>query len=338
MGGRVDHGAHFCKCDLQVHSPRDRNWEGQSANTEEERKTFATSFVAACRQRGLGAVAITDHHDLAFFPYIREAANEERNPNGDPVAEKLIVFPGLELTLGLPCQAILIFDPDLNASRLTAAMHALGIEQAPETDPKSTDTKKLPLMSLQHVCSRIEALPSVKGRFILLPNVNDGGSDTLLRQDFAEHYKAMPCVGGYVDGNFEPHSRRNIVDGKDPAWGSKKVGVIQTSDARSADFQKLGASPTWIKWSSPTTEAIRQACLSPASRLRYSEPLTPDNWIMGMKVSASRFFGPFTVEFNPQTNMLIGGREVCPKTSGERSMRIQTLLPVLGYLTCSPQR
>lgn len=88
----VDSGAHFYRCDFQVHTPRDRQWQGDRPASEGDREAYAESFVAACREKGLHAVAITDHHDLAFFKYIKDAA-----------AENPIVFPGMELTLGVPC-------------------------------------------------------------------------------------------------------------------------------------------------------------------------------------------------------------------------------------------
>ena len=62
-----DKGAHFHKCDFQVHTPRDLNWQGAGAATEEERRQYALEFTAACRAKGIDAVAITDHHDLCFF-------------------------------------------------------------------------------------------------------------------------------------------------------------------------------------------------------------------------------------------------------------------------------
>jgi predicted dehydrogenase len=49
---------------FQVHSPRDLNWAGNGAVTDDERMEYAQEFVAACRHKGLDAVAITDHHDL----------------------------------------------------------------------------------------------------------------------------------------------------------------------------------------------------------------------------------------------------------------------------------
>jgi hypothetical protein len=123
----MDTGAHFRKCDFQVHSPRDLNWQGQRAVTDDERREYAREFVAACRAKGLGAVAITDHHDLAFFRYIREAANAETDNAGKPLPEekKLVVFPGLELTLAVPCQALLILDANFPVDLLPQVVQAL---------------------------------------------------------------------------------------------------------------------------------------------------------------------------------------------------------------------
>ena len=74
-----DKGAHFFRCDLQVHTPRDLNWNGLDAVTNEERRTYARELVQACRDRGLQGIAITDHHDMLFARYIRDATQEETN-------------------------------------------------------------------------------------------------------------------------------------------------------------------------------------------------------------------------------------------------------------------
>lgn len=111
----MDKGARFYRCDLQVHSPRDCNWNGARPETEEARKVFARDFIAACRRKNLDAVAITDHHDICFFSYIKAAAEAETDDSGAPVPERrrIVVFPGMELTLAVPCQAIIIFDADI---------------------------------------------------------------------------------------------------------------------------------------------------------------------------------------------------------------------------------
>src|SRR5437764_14865030 len=114
-GNKMDKGARFYRCDLQVHSPRDCNWKGDRPQTGDDRNMYARGFIAACRQKGLDAVAITDHHDICFFPYIKAAAEVELDSCGAPVPEhrRIVVFPGMELTLAVPCQALLIFDADI---------------------------------------------------------------------------------------------------------------------------------------------------------------------------------------------------------------------------------
>lgn len=284
---------------------------GRSMCPGEHRQLYAAEFISACRQKGLAAVSITDHHDLAMFPYLRHAAMTETSDSGQriPAAEQIIVFPGIELTLGLPCQALLLFDPDVQYGDLERAIASLGITPNPAQDAKARNpVQRLPISDLNEVYTRLEEHASIKDRFILLPNLNDGGDDSILRTGFYEHYKGMKCVGGYVDGTCLTHSKRLIVDGKDPAWGNKRVGLIQTSDSRRRDFLQLSAHPTWIKWSIPSTEGLRQACLAPESRLRYSAPELPDNYISKIEVTNSKYFGPFSVEFNPQFNAIIGGR------------------------------
>jgi len=53
-----DRGAHFHRCDFQVHTPRDAQWQGTRPTNDVEQRTYAMDFVAACRKKGLGAVAI----------------------------------------------------------------------------------------------------------------------------------------------------------------------------------------------------------------------------------------------------------------------------------------
>ena len=100
----MDKGAHFFQCDFQIHTPRDLQWKGGDAVTEDERKTYAEELVQAARHKGIQAIAVTDHHDLAFFPYIKAAAKNELDDQGKPIPDhrRLIVFPGVELTLTAP--------------------------------------------------------------------------------------------------------------------------------------------------------------------------------------------------------------------------------------------
>lgn len=309
----MDKGAHFHRCDFQVHSPRDRQWSGTRPQLESERQAYAAQFIAECRDKGLAAVAITDHHDMAFASYIRKAAAEELDASGSVVADenRIVVFPGMELTLGVPCQALLIFDAEFPEDLFSLATTALTIVPAAGTDDRTAETVRLDhIRSLQLLHEELDKHTYLKGRYIILPNVSEGGSSTLLRTGHSGHYRDMPCVGGYLDGSVQQLGDGNvrILSGRDHSYGNKALGLFQTSDCRRRDLSDLGNPSTWVKWAKPTAEALRQACLARQTRLSQTEPAMPASSIVAIDVSNSSFLGPIYLQLNPQYNALIGGR------------------------------
>lgn len=311
----MDRGAHFYNCDFQVHTPRDNQWHGLEAVTDEERKQYADEFVKACREKDINAVAITDHHDLIFYKYIKEAAKRETDETGNIIEEsnQLVVFPGMELTLSTPpCQAILILDPSLTEDDFNNVLAKLSIEKVNENISKLGAVVRIndsAIGNLNDLCKKLDNLPSLKNKYILLPNVSPKGSDTILRQGYQEIYKGMKCIAGYVDGKKKDDSSwKNKINGGDPNYGNKSIAVIQTSDNRNRDFTELGMATSWIKWSVPTTEALRQAFLAKESRVFDVEPKLPKQWIESIDISDSKFFGSMHINFNQQYNAIIGGR------------------------------
>jgi chromosome segregation protein len=311
----MDDGAHFHRSDFQVHTPRDLNWKGAGATTDDERKQWANDLVAACRQKGLQAIAITDHHDVALFKYVRAAALEETDNAGKPLPphKKLVVFPGVELTLAVPCQALLLLDAEFPVELLPQALLALNVKPAPSPDANEKHAQTVAIehiRSLETLYAELEKAELLKGRFIVLPHVGESRNHSILRKGFATDYKKMPCVGGFVDGSVSQHGTGNkgILAGENKEWGNKPLAVFQTSDSRTRDFSTLGQHVTWVKWAKPTAEALRQACLARHSRISVIEPRLPDTRITRLEVTNSKFLGPITLEFNPQYNALIGGR------------------------------
>jgi chromosome segregation protein len=312
----MDKGAHFYKCDFQVHTPRDANWQGAEAATSAERKAYAEELVQACRAKGIGAIAVTDHHDFTLFPYIKAAAAAEVDATGDPLpkGDRLFVFPGLELTLSSPpCQAILLLDSNFDETKFGDILTALTIAA---TDPAQSKLASVESVSpasitgLNDLEDRLNQHAWLRGKFIILPNVTDGGYKTLFRDGFEKHYKEMRCVGGYVDGDYSSASpgKKNILEGRQQNNGYKPIAVFQTSDNRKRDHSDLGAHITYVKWSEPTAEALRQACLAKESRLSLAAPELPNLWITSVTVSNSKFLGRVDLDLNQQYNAIIGGR------------------------------
>lgn len=323
MGTKVDRidlqdeGTHYYRADFQVHTPRDTNWDGPRPTEEAERIAWADSFVLAAREKRLNAVAISDHHDFAMYPYVRQAALDEVDGNGVliPEKERLVVFPALELTLALPCQAILILDADFPLDRLDDVLKALHHEPFDPTATTLPSTAVLPNSdTFTKICAQLDMKPWLKGHYILLPNVTPKGHKTILRESFQEKYKDAfsVCVGGYLDGSIAILDKKvgeaKILDGLDRNWGDRAIALFQTSDSRRSDFAELGSTATWVKWSRPTAEALRQASLARESRISQIEPAVPNVWISRVVVSESKFLGRLDSRLNPQYTSLIGGR------------------------------
>jgi type III restriction enzyme len=313
MNGHRDKGAHYFRCDFQVHTPRDRAWKGKPSTTPEERRLYAQKLVEACRSKNLGAIAITDHHDLCSFPYVKQAAAEETGTNGEELSpdQRLIVFPAVELTLNVPCQAILILDSDFPESLLSQVLTVLAITPASESEPKAAEVQRLAsIATLEDLKRKLNEHDFLKDRYIILPNVTSGGNSTLLRDGNAQKYATMPCVGGYLDGSISKCAvgDRNILNGDVEQYGNRRIALFQTSDSRSEDHSSLGGSSTWVKWATPTAEALRQGCLAQDSRISQDDPQLPAVVIRSLHVSNSEFLGPIDLYLNAQYNALIGSR------------------------------
>ena len=310
----MDKGAHFYRTDFQVHSPRDGNWAGCKPVSHEERLAFARAFVRACREKGLQAVAITDHHDVCFVKYFQLAAQEDKTNSVAPTPGQPypIVFPGVELTLAVPCQAIVLLDADADPTIQAMLLEAVGVGNThPDAAESGPTVSALPFKSLEELDDTIRKYSSgaLEGRYIILPHVGDDGSHkTLLRKGFDPEYAAMPCVGGYIECDWDGHGRKFILEGKAREWGHKALGIFQTSDSRHEDCRLLGCRTTWVKMAEPTAEALRQACLARQSRISQTPPVLPSRHIARIEVSGSTFMGGFDFELNPQFNAIVGGR------------------------------
>lgn len=257
----MDKGAHFYRCDFQVHTPRDIQWNGRTYITEYERAEYAKRFIKTCREKGLHAVAITDHHDTVFYKYIKHAALSEVTESGEPVdeTERIVIFPGIEVTIAEPpAQVLILFDPDIDVGIYNQVPIKLGITPSPETEAKTCEIVQLKL-SVVDIIERLCEIPELINKFIILPNVTPNGHKNFLRKGYHTYFKDLPCVGGYIEGILYEdlgEGTKNILEGRDATWSSRSYGVFQTSDCRQDDLRTLGEFSTWVKWTKPSAEAL----------------------------------------------------------------------------------
>lgn len=319
--------ASWRKCDFQIHSPRDPNWKGvrpvgegdpvqatgspaTKAEVDFERSEWAKGFVDACLERGLEAIAITDHHETVMVPYVRAeiAARKEADSNFD-----LWLFPGMELTASGKRQCLILFDSDIADDLCREVRGRLGISDANLNVNQSQGPAVAQLaIPYPEIASELNKLEGIAGRFIILPNVSQGNNHTVLRDGSHSDFCRAQYLGGYLDHGqtIKTLSSKNQkrLSGTVPAWSTREIYPLPTSDSRTEDFANLGANQTWIKLAEPTAEAIRQAFLGHPSRIRIEAPNIPTLAVTHVEIANSTILEPTSLTLSPELNSIIGGR------------------------------
>lgn len=317
--------AYWRKCDFQVHTPRDPNWQGVRPvglgedndgvpatvdDVDAARARWAEDFVDQCLRRGLEAVALTDHHEMIMVPYVQAniAARRALEPAFD-----FWLFPGMELTCRNGVQCLIIFDVDLSEDWRREAQSRLGIVVA-ALDDKARQAPRVTQLGCTYpeIAEALDDVPQLKGRYIVLPNVSEGGRHTVLTDGSHADFKAMPYIGGYLDNgqtieNLGARNKRRL-SGTDAIWGSRFVYPLPTSDARASNYAALGSNNCWIKLAAPTAEAIRQAFLGYQSRIAIERPAVATLTVHSIRVSNSAILQDGILSISPEFNSFIGGR------------------------------
>jgi type III restriction enzyme len=219
----------------------------------------------------------------------------------------------MELTARHGVQCLIIFDASLSEEWRKEAQSRLGIVTA-DLDEKAQQAPKVSQLidAYPDIAETLDHIEQLKGRYIVLPNVSQGGQHTVLTSGAHADFKRMPYVGGYLDRGFNIDNigatNKRRLSGKDAAWGNRFIYPIPTSDSRSADFATLGTNDCWIKLAEPTAEAIRQAFLGYPSRISISRPTVANLSIKSIQIAGSTILKDETLLLSPELNTFIGGR------------------------------
>ena len=136
---------------------------------------------------------------------------------------------------------MIIFDADLSEEWRQQAQGKLGIAYAgldklTAAGPKVTQlTRPYP-----DIAKLLDEIESLRGKYIVLPNVSQGNSHTVLTDAGHGDFRRMPYVGGYLDRaqTIDTLSTKNQtrLSGTDKTWSIREIYPLPTSDSRTADF------------------------------------------------------------------------------------------------------
>ncbi|MEZ6140785.1 MAG: AAA family ATPase [Zavarzinella sp.] len=280
---------------------------GGTDQDEATRQGWMDNFIKTCIEKGLHAIAITDHHDFCFVEYAQKSI--EKLPLG---TAKPWLFPGIEITCNDAVQCIMLFDsttgwddwlrvygghlnsitrPDRNAPTAPQAMHC-GKDIAPFIEGIAKD-------AYLSKCT------------LILPHAsNHGAHKSMMRHGFSKRFQELPFDGVYSDKAFSQldESTKRKIWGLDPNWGFRRKGILPTGDNRSAGYEKLGAHTCWVRLGEPTTESLRQALLADEARITYENPSLPSQRVLELRVNSTLCGESFELVINDGFTALIGGR------------------------------
>jgi len=296
-------GARFVRADLQIHTPIDKRFKlpaGVNAQMEADRHTIGRLYVEAAQRQGLSVLGITEHNDLTYYPYIRDAA----------VGTDVVVFPGVEFTVPPGLHVIALFEPTIDPATIWDCIVKMGLGTKEEVRYHPDGSPKLASKSLRDAA----ALIGETGGLLIAPHVcGNSGLLTLKGQCRIEAWRdahilaADPGSGRRIE-ELSAFERGAFANTHDQCRRDHPIATIWTSDARSLD--ELGRFSTWIKLGTPTLEGLRQAFLDPGSRVRHLDEYAGVKYprLVSVRWDGTGFLAGQEISFNENLNCLIGGK------------------------------
>ncbi|WP_321947877.1 TrlF family AAA-like ATPase [Paraburkholderia sp. J10-1] len=340
-------GMRWLKCDFQVQTPEDNaNWLddetrlgdprrplGQAGSDEsaprvpdESRiQACARKFLTRCHELGLELIGVTDHNFSQkteprdwFLTHLVEQNKSVAKTLGRP---PLHILPGFEVDIGY--HALCLFSPATKMShvrRVNMILTKLGLGE----NQRFRSGHPLPLrvagqnVSLKHLLEIVQE----EHRGIVIAAHSDQVDGILSQPRNLEDYQNTELLAVEVTSNPPAPRYQDIVTGKNPEWSrnNRHPACVMSSDAKSLKTGEdgmpranaLGYRYTWVKMSQPSIEALRQAFLDPASRIRLlgsrpsEQQLHPR--LKSIEIKGATFLADQRIEFSENLNCVIGGR------------------------------
>ncbi len=293
------HGLIFKKFDLHVHTPASgEDYTDKQATPEE--------FVAATLKAGLAGVAITDHHSAGWIDAIKSAAQ----------SKNLSIFPGVEILAAggkFGVHVVALFDVDKNATWVNQFLMRIGVKFDAQGNVIEVGKKTVPeiaeeldkydptaILALAHCHSSKGVTGDIQGE---------------VRKNIFE--KRFRCLLGAEakESDFKNEERKqahnrvfDVLDGTDPNFHYRKLGVFQGSDAHS--IKDIGTAFTYFKVDEKATiEDIRQCLIDRDVRIRQSFEYVEKKYptIDSIKVN-SGFLKDQQFSFHSGLNSILGAK------------------------------
>lgn len=309
---KLPSGARFYRCALQI-NPYGYLKRHAKATLFDSESEYNAAIIAACKEREIEVIGVTDHYRVEESESLVRAAREAG----------LFAFNGFEAVTKDGVHFLCLFDPDKD-SVLERFIGECGVHDNNELSPTGS-------------LDAVEFLGCAKkwGAICIAAHVaGDGGLlKKLSGRSRINVWKSSELLACALAGPISnaPDNIRPILENKDGEHKrSRPVAIVNASDVNSAEDLKKDGTTCFIKMSAVSVEALRQAFLDPDSRIRLNSdvPAEPHGEFLAMAWEGG-FLDGTAVHFNGNLNVLVGGRGTGKSTLIE-SMRYVLGLEPLG--------
>lgn len=306
-------GARFYRCALQVNPFGYLNRHNKLTAFLTE-TTYNRAIIETCQELGIEVIGVTDHYRVQDSLGLLKAARDAN----------LFAFGGCEAVTKDGVHLLCLFDPAKDGV-LERFIGDCGIRDADAVSPiGQKDTLEL-----------LECARKWEGICIAAHVAADGGGllKKLSGQTRINAWTSPDLLACALAGPVDqaPENLRPILKNKDAQHRRERpVAIINAQDVNGPDDLRRPGSSCSIKMSEISVEALRQAFLDPDSRIRLSSdaPAEPHAEFLALSWEGG-FLDGTSVHFNPNLNVLVGGRGAGKSTIIE-SLRYALALDPLG--------
>jgi len=315
----MPNGAKFHRCALQV-NPHHYSGTFRGAPADGDAASHAKAIVDKAVDLDISVLAITDHNDVGGVRAFRDAA----------AGRGVHVFPGFELSSSEGVHVLCIYPQETEDDRLGRFLGEFGIT---DTVPSAKLADKTFVQILEKVREQggvtiaAHATSQQGGLFQAL------SGQARIRAWQHDDLRAIQIPGPIED---LPPEILQIVTNKNadyrvthPAGEGLAVAVVNARDVSKPEELDDPSASCWIKMSEVGIEGLRQAFLDPQSRIRLQQVELEDHAELVAMTWEGGFLDGAAVHFNPNLNVLIGGRGAGKSTVVE-SIRSALAIDAIG--------
>ena len=293
-------GAHFVRCALQV-NPHHYSESYKNSPNDGDAQSYAASLVEKACELDIGVLAITDHNSVQDVETFHKAAS----------GTDVTVLPGFELESTDRIHVLCIYGSDTTTAQLDRFLGEFGIRKPePSRDNCSQDFATiLEMVSSQGGIAIAAHVFGEKGLFRALQKsarARAWRNENLLAIQIPSSIEALDEGERSIIRNEVSEYARPYKAGQGQA-----IAVVNARDVASVSHLSDEGATTLIKFAGqPSVEGLRQAFLDPDSRVRLNTDEVPEEHseLAAIAWEGGGFLDGGAIHFNPNLNVLIGGR------------------------------